>query len=246
MRKPILAGIAIVTLGLFSAAEAAQKPAPGYGAWSGLYVGAFASYANGDADLIFNTRNEDGHFWNMNHSVEGWAGGVQVGYDWRFGHMVLGVLGTYSFADMDGSRRNPQDGSNFIGVGGPVNGPPVQFTTTIDNIVTLETRGGFLYGEHTLLYTHGGVAFADISLSGTGGPANNFQTQSSWTTGWIVGVGVEHKFTSRISGFAQYSYLNFPDAELHLITDGSDYQGAVNNQGRDLNMFTMGLNVKLN
>jgi outer membrane immunogenic protein len=214
--------------------------------WNAIYLGAAYGRGKGEADLIFNTRNEDGHFWDLGHDIEGslWSG--QIGIDRQMGRVVLGVFGDYQSAGFDGSRRNPQDGSNFIGVGDPVDGPPVEFETELGDFGTVQARAGFLVHERVLAYVHGGVAFGEFRLSGSGGPANDFVTQSSWETGYVAGVGLEVAVTRYLSLFADYTYLDFADSDLSLIiNDSDDYTGGVNNQGRDLWLFKFGANLKL-
>lgn len=213
--------------------------------WQGLYGGIFAGWGAGNADVIFNTKNEDGHFWDLSHDIDGWFGGARGGFDIQSGMWVFGVFGDIALADINGNRTNPQDSSNFIGVGSAEDGPPVNFKTQIDKIATLQARGGPVLGQRTLIYAHGGAAIADVTLSGSGGPANDFNSQSDWRAGVVGGFGIEHMLFNNVSVFAEYSYMNFLQSDLFLIADGSDYKGAVNNQGRDLHSIIFGVNVRM-
>jgi len=259
MKKMIFAGAAIAaaaTLMTSGSALAADPmpvvmpttvvvvpPAPPP-AWGGFFFGAFGGYAIGEAALIFNTRNEDGHFWDMSHRLSGLVAGVRAGFDHQAGSLVVGFGGTYTHAWVGGSRLNPQDGTNFIGIDGPVNGPPVEFTTTVASIVAAEARLGLALGDRLLIAGHGGVAFGRFTLSGQGGPANDFETQTVWEIGAVVGLSAELRVTNRLSIVGDVSRYMFPHADLYLIADGDDYKGAVNNQGRVLNVFSLGANIR--
>jgi outer membrane immunogenic protein len=213
--------------------------------WSGLYVGGFGGYGFGNANLVFNTINEDGHFWNMGHDLGGgFLGGGQVGYDHQAGSLLWGVVGDYAFSGLRGSFTNPQDGSNFIGVDDPEDGPPVMFATKLDGIASIRARLGKLFTPQTMGYLHGGVAFGNFTVTGEGGPANDFVTQQAWKAGFVGGVGVEHMFAENMSVFAEYAYYNFDAADLYLIADGTDYKGALTQQGRDVHALKLGLNLR--
>ncbi len=215
--------------------------------WEGLYAGIFGGFASGDADVTFNTKNDDGHFWDMEHDIEGELFGGRVGYDIQSGNLVFGIYADIAYANIDGDQTNPQNGSNFIGVGGSEDGPPVSFKTEIDTIATLQARvGTLLNNEKTLLYIHGGGAFADVTLSGSGGPANDFSSQSDWKAGVVGGLGVEHMLTDDISIYAEYSYMNFMESDLFLISDGGDYKGAVRGEDNDLHTILLGFNIRFN
>ena len=123
----------------------------------------------------------------------------------------------------------------------------MSFKTEIDTIATLQARvGTLLNNEKTLLYLHGGGAFADVTLSGSGGPANDFSSQSDWKAGVVGGLGVEHMLTDDISIYAEYSYMRFLGSDLFLISDGGDYKGAVRGEDNDLHTILLGFNIRFN
>jgi outer membrane immunogenic protein len=234
-----------------SAAPVSSKGAlPVYGndnTWGGLYAGFFGGYGSGDADVTFNSKNENGHFWDMDHDIEDELFGGRIGYDFQSGNLVYGFYADIALADINGDSTNPQNGSNFVGIGGSEDGPPVKFKTEIDTIATLQARvGTLLNNEKTLLYLHGGGAFADVTLSGSGGPANDFSSESEWKAGLVGGVGLEHMLTDDVSIFAEYSYMHFLGSDLFQIRDSGDYKGAVRGEDRDLHTILLGVNIRFN
>jgi len=212
--------------------------------WTGAYAGAQIGFADGEADVVFNTKNEDGDFWALEHDLDGTIGAVHVGYDRQAGLAVFGVHAGVSFLEIDGSRTNPQDGSNYIGVNGPKNGPPVQLNTELNRIFTLQARAGYLLDPKFLAHIHGGLAVGEFELSGSGGPANDFSPQEDWKTGFVAGIGGEYLVTDNISLTLDYTNYNFDDPDLYVIADGSDYKGAINNQGRDFDVISIGANFR--
>lgn len=215
--------------------------------WGGAYVGIFAGVASGNASLIFNTKNEDGHFWEMDHELTGNVAGARIGYDVQAGSWVIGGFAEYAAGEITGSRLNPQDESNFIGVeGNEAGGPPVEFTTSIDQVSSIQVRVGQVLGNGGLLYGHGGLATANVTLSGSGGPANSFETQTGSASGTVFGVGYEQHFSDSMTYFIDYSMVNLSSSNLYLIEDSGDYKGGVNNQGRDLSVISVGVNFTFN
>jgi len=254
--KKILLATAIST-GLASAAIAGSAEpvviadpvvsAPTIQDWSGAYAGIFASAASGNASLIFNTKNEDGHFWEMDHELTGNLAGARIGYDFQAGNWVIGGFAEFAAGEITGSRLNPQDESNFIGVeGNESGGPPVEFTTMIDQVSSIQARVGQVLSNGGLVYGHGGFASANVTLSGEGGPANSFDTQSGSANGTVFGIGYEQHFSDNMTYFIDYSMFNLSTSNLYLIEDGGDYKGGVNNHGRDLNVISAGVNFTFN
>jgi outer membrane immunogenic protein len=259
MRFQVLCGAAVVTLaaaiGLDHSASAADLPlkaprraamAPAPATWTGLYIGGHIGYGWGRSDLVVGTKNVAGDFWDLGHDVDGFIGGGQVGYNWQQGNLVFGLVGDISFSDVDGTGTNCQCGANYIGANGPKDGPPGKFTTSYDWIATIRARGGRLLTNETLVYAHGGVAFADISLKEVGG-AGPWKTvrNSDVKTGLVVGAGVEHKLNPDWSVFAEYSYMLFGAGDLKVVIEDSDFKGTVHHRDNDLHTFKGGVNWKI-
>ena len=172
--------------------------------WSGPYVGAFIDgiTETGTYDAVclpaacgaVGLREMNGFGWN--------TGGF-VGWNYQMDSFVMGIEGDWAF-------------------GGHVaqNQAPVELTELeFDNIATICARLGWAM-DNTLLYTKGGVAFVDSTFSTTalaGGSAED----SSWLTGWVVGGGMEHAFSDRLSGRLEYTYMDLPDAD-YLLVNGAN------------------------
>jgi opacity protein-like surface antigen len=270
MKKGLLGGVAAIAV---VAAAGASAPAAAQDSnLTGPYAGAHFGWGFGDTDLIVGTKNEEGHFWEIGDDIDGVLGGFQLGFDTpvdtRFGSLVAGLVGDFSFADIDGIQLKGQGSegrAQFVGHDDgetPPGGPPGKFKTSIDNLATVRLRLGVPTGDQTLFYVHGGLAMAEFDLDEVGeksGPWNEDPLDSSqgWDLGWVVGAGVEHRVqdiipaeisrvVSDLSLFAEYSYMEFGSADLILATsgEGSSFQGTVNRADRDLHLIKVGVNIR--
>lgn len=216
------------------------------GAWPSLYGGVFGAYGFGNAGIIYSTHNDDGDFWTLDHSLSGGLGGVLIGYDHTSGPLVLGVVGDLAFGSISGSKASQQDGAGWIGAGSSHGGPPSGFSTKLESVATIRLRGGMMVTDKTLAYAHGGLAFGKFTLSGDneGGPDKDFH-ESDWTHGFVAGLGIEQLVTSNVSLFAEYSYFNFGDAQAYQNRSGG-FKGVVRNTGRNINLFKIGANYRIN
>ena len=260
MKKGLMGGVAAIAV--VAAAGASVSAAEPEASWTGPYVGAHVGWAFENTDVIVGTKNEEGHFWDIGDDINGVVGGFQLGFDTpvdtRLGSFVAGVVGDFSFADLDRDHTKLQsdDGKDqFVGFGSPVGGPPGKLRTSIDNLATIRLRLGVPTGDQTLFYVHGGLAMADFEIESQvdKGP---FATVSDggWELGWVGGVGVEHRIQdlipaevsraiSDISLFAEYSYMAFGD-DLIVVEESGDFKGTVVREDRNLHMIKVGVNLR--
>ena len=88
----------------------------------------------------------------------------------------------------------------------------VGFTDDVDYLATIRGRLGYAMGP-TLLYATGGAAFIGF---------DDGSDDSDTETGWVVGGGVEHKFSQNWSVGLEGLYYNFGDGEDVTLTDGEN------------------------
>ena len=205
--------------------------------WTGLYVGAH--FGGGLAQTQWTDNNplacisfpcaatEAG-----SHNATGPLGGIQLGYNWQFGHWVLGIEGQYSFAKLNGDHQN-----NVVDTG--TLGPLVfsfnsvdRLTSKVDGIGTIAGRIGFASEsmDRTLFFVKGGAAFAreqytdefsvitticatscGLFSSGSGAFSGS---QNKW--GWMGGIGLEYGLTENWSANIEYNYLGFGTKTVNL------------------------------
>jgi outer membrane immunogenic protein len=230
-RIGLFAGLAGAIISLASVAHAAPA-----NTWTGPYIGA-----NVGDDILSANRSSSANptFWGVgfgpdtvsslnsnasaNFNKAGVVGGLQLGYNWQSGGMVMGLE-----ADIISASANA---AHDTGILAP---PPLSpglgtyrfaYTTEARDTVALLGRLGWVHGK-TLVSLIGGIASADIRQSGhaefdsgCGGPSaacDSDAGKSKTRTGWVLGVGVERKIDLHWSLKAEYLHMDFSSVSTNL------------------------------
>lgn len=154
--------------------------------WTGFYAGAHAGY---------------GWAGNGGLDADGFAGGIQGGYNWQSGQIMLGGEADLSYAD--------------IGFKG--------FADRYDMRWKGSVRGriGFVF-DRFVAYGTGGVSWANAKyrLNAVGS-----DSQTHW--GWTLGAGVEALITDRWTARLEYLYENF-DSRTYAVGPGFNLDPTIN------------------
>jgi outer membrane immunogenic protein len=146
------------------------------GIWQGLYGGVHLGYGwSGDA--------------------EGFVGGGQVGYNWQSQQFVYGIEADISLSDISVSER----------LVGP--GVVIKATGSIDWLATIRGRVGVLVQPSLLLYATAGLGIVNAEVHGSVnviGLGQISARESDTETGFVYGIGVENKFSERVSWRLEY------------------------------------------
>ena len=168
--------------------------------WSGPYAGAFIGgiTQTGTYDTfcgICGTGTREMNGFGVN-------AGVLAGWNYQIDNFVMGVEGDWAFGGKVAKNDDPSELTSF----------------EMNNIGSLRARLG-LAMDDTLLYATGGVAMVDTTFATTDYPTGSgFATSDSkWLTGWLIGAGMEHAFTDRLSGRLEYTYMGLPDTVYTLV-----------------------------
>ncbi len=167
---------------------AAMSPAPVFVqnapfTWTGFYAGLNAGYGWGSYSKAANT---------IMAKQSGGELGVQAGYNYQYGNLVLGVEGDVNGSWLSGSR------SPAIGVA---------TRGSLDWFGTLRGRVGFA-ADRALIYATGGYAGGQVKSNIVSVLPAFVETSSSWRNGYALGAGIEYAFTNSISAKAEYLYMN--------------------------------------
>jgi outer membrane immunogenic protein len=217
-----LAASAALALALLTSAATPSLagPAP---IWDGLYLGGHVGGAFGTDE--YKDRDFDGK--NRFGGTEGLVGGIHVGYNVTTGPVVLGVEGDYSWSDAEGSKT-------FTDVGFVAN-----FTSTTNNLASIRGRVGMPV-QNMLFYATAGVAWTEwevaVKINDAGVRTN--LSFSDTMIGYVVGGGVEAKFTQNLSGRIEGLYYSFEDA--------FKTQGGTTDVSRDITVVRAGLSYHFN
>lgn len=187
MKRAILLATAAVALatGVSRAADLYGSPyATPYAApvaypanvWTGPYVGANIGY---QAGAVYN--------WAVDPS--GVAGGLQAGYLWQSGQLVIGGEVDIQASAAEDTFANYKFSNPWFG--------------------TLRGRIGYAL-NNVLLYGTGGLALGELEGSGYG------MTESNLLGGWSLGAGIEVALTQHVSVRAEYLYTDLSDTNYVL------------------------------
>ena len=180
--------------------------------WTGFYVGVNAGYGFNDSGRITTTGNQVVTLGNSNANIrvnnvnldrDGFTGGGQIGYNYQFGAIVVGIEADAQYTDFrrTGSFTGSPNAAGLLATS--------TFRTTTDYIGTVRGRVGYAF-DRLMVYGTGGFAYGEVFNS-----ANFFQPQagggtallgftgsrSRMETGYTAGAGVEYALPTNFSLF---------------------------------------------
>lgn len=171
--------------------------------WGGCYAGASAGYGEADIEgrALFGIAPPPGGPLNDDigsADAKGGTIGAQLGCDYQTGNWVIGPQASLHLADMDGSHvyitgSSPSDRMNY----------------DINQFATLTGRIGYLMRPDTLPYIKAGAAWTRTNHRDADPTVPYSGSEKITQTGWLLGVGVEHRLQQNWSIFAEYSYMDF-------------------------------------
>lgn len=137
------------------------------------------------------------------------AGG-RVGYDWRFGRLVVGAVGDVARIDTVESVTAFSTTPAFY-----------TFTRELDTVIAARGRVGVLAGR-VLAYATAGVVAARLQQAMiTSNRVNTFvpvdNGEASWERGAQAGAGVEVAVGGRFTTFAEYLYTRIDSTEASTV-----------------------------
>lgn len=222
MNKLLLAGASLIALTL-QVAAADMPPAPVAeeaivepGDWSGFYAGLNVGYAWQASDGGIEVTIDGVPYTDPldDLEAEGFFGGAQAGFNHQIDSFVLGIEADIQAADIS-------DDVEGFGNGAEID----EYSASIDLnwFGTLRGRVGVAF-ENTLLYATGGLAFGGVDFEfSSEDDAGNLTDISSddIEVGFVVGGGVEHKFSESWSVKAEYQYIDFGEIEASGFEAGT-------------------------
>jgi outer membrane immunogenic protein len=265
MKKVLLGGVGLITLGFVGAAVAADMPvkAPpqpvAVNTWTGYYFGGDVGGING-ANESFNFSQSPGFgpggatvydpvtFGSESHW--GVFGGVYAGYNWAWTpSWVIGVEGDWSKASLGNTSVDPSLTSGGVPVPSPcttagAGGAPtcngVLMSDNLSWIATVRGRLGYTWGSMMLYGTAGG-AWASLERSGQVFPVNANVgsiafSQNATASGWVAGGGIELMATANWLVRIEYLHYAFDSGVTYSSACSHCVAGAFSGPGN----FTWG------
>ena len=209
MKQLLLAGVAVLALGVASASaadlprrQAMPAKAPMYMApiysWTGPYIGI-----NGGGG--WGRSNFSSPLATDNFNTSGGLVGGTLGYNYQINQMVLGVEGDIDWSNIRGSTLcgglSCETRNNWLG--------------------TVRGRVGYAAGRF-MPYVTGGAAFGDIKTSVAG-----IGDSSTTKAGWTVGGGLEANIAGPWSAKVEYLYVDLGRGGSVLGSDASFHSNIV-------------------
>ena len=191
--------------------------------WRGLYIGAHTGLSDSRLDSVFDNSEvlggvpEDavlGRYFQL----DGLLAGLQIGYNWQSVRVVYGIEADWSRLSADDYLLDP----NNEGSGTTDNG-----SVALDWVASLRGRIG-ISSARSLLYATAGVAWIDgeyTARDDDGAPpgAAIVGTTSLRSVGLVVGGGVEHAVSERLSVRLGGLYYLFNESkDTSTLTNDSD------------------------
>lgn len=168
----------------------AARP-PGFFSWSGFYVGGHVGWGWGTFEIK--------HSGTPTYGVDvtGLIAGGQVGYNWQWNQIVLGVE-----VDVSAKQFNGNDGGTF--------GELDRFDGRRGWGSTARGRFGYTV-DRWLFFVTGGWALLNYNYSSSILPAGPGITFSNHDNGWVVGGGIEQAFAPNWSAKVEYLHMDYGD-----------------------------------
>ncbi len=173
-------------------AYAPQAYAPIF-TWTGFYAGLNAGYGGGDSKV--NGPASAG-------TLDGGFVGGQVGYNYQYQQLVVGLEADGDFAGIGNSQTSAG---------------PLTTKSNLNSIFTVRGRAGYAVNR-ALFYVTGGYAGGNLHSTVYDTPQAIYLSNSNFLNGYAIGAGVEYAFMPNLSAKAEYLYTDLGQAYNYVGT----------------------------
>lgn len=193
-------------------AQTATQPS-----WQGFYIGGQVGGAWSRANFqyqnanFFNTLGSELLGNDFEFNTRSFIGGGYAGFNYQMATpWLIGLEGSFSGTNLNNTHPSPLFQTD-------------RYTNNLNELGTLKGRVGYSF-DRWLPYFSGGWAIANTSLTLKSPAVEIAQaTRSSWNNGWIVGVGMDYRATSKVSVGVSYDYseININNESVNCTGCGS-------------------------
>lgn len=285
MRDKILTGaiklktlVAAACAALFSTSTyAADIAAVGVApfSWTGAYAGVNAGIGwNAGNQIDGTTYHLDGDVgtydneWFNSQSdsnKNSFTGGAQIGYNYQFGSVVLGIEADLNYLNAKSSYSADYFETLYSDASPDYNynlKEDLDAESKIEWFGTIRPRIGVTPSERLLVYGTGGLAYGKVKSSGGyqwheygywwGGPGDhNFDrsggfsgSSSSIRWGWTIGAGTEYALTDKISLKGEYLYTDLGSKDHTAFSPDDSEESVTWSDSAKFHSVRVGLNYK--
>jgi outer membrane immunogenic protein len=178
----------------------------------------------------------------------GFTGGIEGGYNWRYGDWLFGLETDYEALDVNQSTNN-----QYTSTGPVINPPGVPVVYTLHQqastswMWTLRPRVGWIAGPW-LFYGTAGVATSGVKMSTTlsdnrAASDTASVSDSATKTGWTGGGGVGYALGPHLSVKGEYLYADFGSTSI-TRTSPNGYVALTSQADVRANVFRFGLDYR--
>jgi outer membrane immunogenic protein len=241
MKNLIVASLAVAGLSAgFSLPAAAADLSQAYKApaplppftWTGVYFGGNAGYGfqtSSDAVVL-----SDPSATAPGLKETGGFVGIQMGYNYQMGMLVLGLEGDVQAANIKDSYNRVIDAA----------GDSLNASGNADEFGTIRARIGGAF-DHFLVYATGGAALGGISntldVTTSSGGFTMLQNDST-RLGYTVGAGLEYAVDRNWSIKGEYQYISFGSESLSPAGTINTISTTSNSVTTDIQTVRIGVN----
>jgi outer membrane immunogenic protein len=198
-------------------------PLPPPVTWRGFYLGGNIGGAWASSSLSDNQTTI-----SFDRDTNGFIGGVQVGYNYQIGNLVLGVEWDFDWTSIDAAGT--------ITVPGVIG--PLHATADIEWISTLAGRIGLAL-DRTLVFIKVGGGWVRNEASITQLTTGASVSASNTTGVWVVGGGFEYALAPNWTAKFEYDFVGLSDRTLPGFVGTRAFE-----LERDVQQVKVGLNFK--
>lgn len=216
--------------------------------WTGIYFGGEGGV--NALDDSFTDPTVTGYLNPGTHTHVGYfglIGGAQVGADYQFAPIVIGIEGTWLTTNLNASAI----------VASPVTAPAESERSTTYGRWYATATGRLGWAANDLLfYAKGGAAWARQDYSQdvlTSGEDTSSQSIAAMRTGFTVGGGLEYELTEHVSAVFEYDFLdfgtktyNFSNLNYATTTPGVTAKGLAVSISDYIHELMVGINFRFN
>lgn len=155
--------------------------------WTGLYIGGYFAGGLGLTEADFGNMHPKGIF-----------GGADIGFQYQFDSLIVGVEGNASFSDLDDDQGTPST--------------PTFQTQDMDNIGSVRAKIGTPVGDRMMLFATAGWGWGKTEYG------EGLVQQTKKVSGPALGVGAHYALTDHFIGRAEYVHYFYGDTTYNLAT----------------------------
>ncbi|WP_347139130.1 outer membrane beta-barrel protein [Paracoccus sp. SSK6] len=172
--------------------------------WAGGYAGGSIGYSFGGGDEVGLDLYESDTLVQRGTNlgsvdVKGVTAGLHAGYRWQRDNWVFGPELWIEGGSVDATET--------VDFGGAID-----VESTVNYIVGLQLKTGYVVNPQTLVYGTAGAVYGDFDY--TLSDAAGSETVNYDASGYSLGLGVERKLRDNLSVFAEWQYRSFGKTEV--------------------------------